>query len=66
MKGPTGQKRPRDTNAAAVMVGRIATGEIKEKPNRRANSGKARAEALTSERRKEISQKALKAKKKPK
>lgn len=29
-KGPQGQKRPADTNACAVMVARIATGEIEE------------------------------------
>lgn len=31
-KGPRGVRRPADTNAAAVMVERIATGEIEDKP----------------------------------
>ena len=30
--GPQGQKRPRDSNACAVHVARIATGEIEEDP----------------------------------
>lgn len=29
-KGPQGQKRPADTVSAAVMVGKIATGEIQD------------------------------------
>lgn len=29
-KGPQGQKRPADTVSAAVMVGRIATGEMED------------------------------------
>ena len=31
-KGPRGEKRPADVIGAAVMVGRIATGEIEEVP----------------------------------
>jgi len=60
-KGPKGVKRPADTNAAAVMVGRIATGEIEDKPSKapgRAVGGKkggeARAKALSQAKRKEI------------
>jgi hypothetical protein len=30
-RGPKGEKRPADVIGAAVMVGRIATGEINEK-----------------------------------
>jgi hypothetical protein len=30
-RGPKGEKRPADVIGAAVMVGRIATGEIKER-----------------------------------
>ena len=30
-KGPNGQKRPADVIGAAVMVGRIATGEVEDK-----------------------------------
>ena len=29
-RGPKGEKRPADVIGAAIMVGRIATGEIKE------------------------------------
>ena len=29
-KGPNGQKRPADVIGAAIMVGRIATGELEE------------------------------------
>ena len=60
-KGPHGQKRPADTNACAVMVAKIATGEIEEAksvaPGRRKSGvagSKARAEKLTSEERREI------------
>ena len=64
-RGPKGEKRPADVIGAAVMVGRIATGEIDESPppddgkdpatvalGRK--GGKARAEGMTATRRKEI------------
>ena len=35
MKGPDGQKRPDDVVSNAVIVAKIATGEITEKPSRR-------------------------------
>jgi len=65
-KGPQGQKRPADTNALAVMIGKIATGEIEETPEpiRSAaaelgsRGGKARAAALSKRKRKEIARKA--------
>jgi len=66
-KGPQGQKRPADVIGAAVMVGRIATGEIedtKRDPGTEANrkgglkGGKARADSMTPERRAEIAKKA--------
>lgn len=65
-KGPQGQKRPADANA--VMVAKIATGEIKEAlpaPKSAAaemgsKGGKARAKAMSAKRRKEIAQKAAK------
>ena len=67
-KGPKGVKRPADTNSAAVMVGRIATGEIEDKPStapgRAAGGkagGKARADALDPAKRSEIAKKAAKA-----
>jgi len=60
-KGPKGVKRPADTNAAAVMVARIATGEIEDKaskaPGRAVGGkagGKARAKALSAGQRKAI------------
>ena len=55
--GPNGQKRPADTNAAAVMVARIAVGEIDEAPisePRGRAGGVARAAALSAEERVEI------------
>ena len=60
--GPAGEVRPADTNACAVMVAKIATGEIEEsyvkvKPKRR-NGGVSRAKNLTPERRSEIARKA--------
>jgi hypothetical protein len=70
-KGPKGEKRPADAIGAAVMVGRIATGEIEEKPDDDGKDkaaqelgrkgGKARAAKMTPERRKEVAQKAAKA-----
>ncbi len=68
-KGPKGQKRPADVVRAAVMVTKIATGEIKEltqiddgkDPAAKAlgkRGGAARAAKLTPERRAEIAKKA--------
>lgn len=70
-KGPQGQKRPADVVANAVKVMRIATGEEAEdapptptpaKDEAAAamgrKGGKARAEAMTPERRAEIARKA--------
>ena len=65
-KGPQGQKRPADVIGAAVMVGRIATGEVedtKPKPKSAAaemgsKGGKARAAGLSKKRRAEIAKKA--------
>ncbi len=63
--GPNGQKRPADVIGAAVMVARIATGEIEEKPAKKTGktrSGKAgsaaRAKKLTPEERSAIAKKA--------
>jgi hypothetical protein len=61
-KGPQGQKRPADVLEAAVMVGRIATGEANETENDPGKEyarkgglkgGKARSDALSPERRRE-------------
>lgn len=64
-KGPGGVKRPADTVKAAIMVARIATGEIEDKPSAapgRAKGGKAggvaRAKALSPQKRKEIAKRA--------
>ena len=67
-KGPQGQWRPAAPIACAVHVGRIATGEIDETYDpsqqveldpevthaRASKGGRARAEALSPERRREI------------
>jgi hypothetical protein len=64
-RGPQGQKRPADTVAAAIMVAKIATGEIEEKfkmPSGKVRSGKAggkaRAAKLSQEERSAIAKKA--------
>lgn len=67
-KGPKGEKRPGDVIGAAVMVARIATGEVKEKTTDDGKDaaavalgrkgGKARAKAMTPEKRAEIAKKA--------
>ena len=55
-KGPHGQKRPADSIGCAVMVGRIATGEIEEMSLEPMGSrgGKARAKSLSPSQRSEI------------
>lgn len=61
-KGPNGEKRPADAIGLAVHIGRIATGEIEDDRASLSNAaaemgrkgGKARAEAMTPERRAEI------------
>jgi hypothetical protein len=66
-KGPQGQKRPADVIGAAILVGRIATGEAEDtghQPGTESNrkgglkGGKARAESMTAERRSEIAKRA--------
>jgi len=60
-RGPKGEKRPADVIGAAIMVAKIATGELSDslgKSPKRAKGGtlggKARAAALTPEQRSEI------------
>lgn len=63
-KGPKGEKRPADVNARAVMIARIATGEIDDSPPDDGKDpaakalgkkgGAARAKSMTPERRAEI------------
>jgi hypothetical protein len=68
-RGPKGEKRPADAIGAAVMIGRIATGEIVEggEPETTAaavlgrRGGKARAASLTPEQRSEIAKAAASA-----
>jgi hypothetical protein len=68
-RGPKGEKRPADVIGAAVMVGRIATGEIEEgstaEDGKNAAAvalgrmgGKARAAGMTAKKRSEIAKKA--------
>ena len=68
-KGPSGQKRPADAIARAVMVMKIATGDVADatpegtEANRKGGlkGGKARAAALSPAKRKAIAKKAAKA-----
>jgi hypothetical protein len=61
-RGPKGEKRPGDVIGTAVMVGRIATGEIEDKcgpsvPNRAKGGrlgGASRSRKLNPEKRREI------------
>ncbi len=66
-KGPDGQKRPADVIGAAIMVAKIATGEVEDNPtapDKRHHSrggkkgGAARAAALSPEQRSEIAKNA--------
>jgi hypothetical protein len=61
-KGPSGQKRPADVIGAAVLVGRLATGDETETPQKQrpqaAAGGAARARILNSEERSKIAKKA--------
>ena len=66
--GPRGENRPADVIGAAILVGRIATGDAEDKPSKapnRAKGGKAggaaRAKSTDSARRKEIAKLAAKA-----
>jgi hypothetical protein len=64
-RGPKGEKRPADVIGTAIMVAKIATGEIEETLEPRSaaaelgsKGGKARAEKMTAERRAEVARKA--------
>jgi hypothetical protein len=67
-RGPKGEKRPADVIGNAILVMRIATGEIEETATDDGKNpaavalgrmgGKARAEGMTAKRRKEIAKKA--------
>lgn len=56
-KGPQGQKRPADAIGLAVLVGKIATGEIDDSTTQSQKGkvgGQARADSLDPARRKAI------------
>jgi hypothetical protein len=65
-KGTRGEKRPADAIGLAVMIGKIATGEIEDTPDATKSAaaqlgslgGKKRAESMSPERRAEIARKA--------
>lgn len=64
-KGPKGEKRHTDTVQNAMLIGRIATGEVEDTPSKAPNrakggraGGKARSEALSAEDRSRIAKKA--------
>lgn len=65
-KGPRGEKRPADAIGLAVMIGKIATGEIEDTRDELKSAaaqlgskgGKKRAENMTPERRAEIAKSA--------
>jgi hypothetical protein len=66
-KGPNGQKRPGDVIGAAIMVAKIATGEVEDNvasKSKRAQigsrGGSRRAEKMSPERRSEIAKNAAK------
>jgi hypothetical protein len=67
-RGPKGEKRPADANQRAVMIARIATGEVEDQATDDGKNaaavalgrmgGKARAKGMSAKRRKEIAEKA--------
>ncbi|MBR0869261.1 RNA-binding protein [Bradyrhizobium tropiciagri] len=69
-RGPKGEKHPRDVIGAAVVIGKIAAGEIEDITTEDGKNaaavalgrmgGKARADNMSAKRRKEIASKAAK------
>lgn len=67
-RGPKGEKRPADVIGAAVMIGKIATGEIEDLTTPDGKNaaavalgrmgGKKRAEGMSAKKRSEIAKKA--------
>jgi hypothetical protein len=67
-RGPKGERRPADVNARAVMIAKIATGEIEDVTTEDGKNaaavalgrmgGKARAAGMSAKRRKEIAKEA--------
>lgn len=74
-KGPQGQKRPADVNARAVMIAKIATGEIEDVTTDDGKNaaavalgrmgGKARAAGMSAKKRKAIAKQGAAARWKP-
>lgn len=68
-KGPTGQRRPGDVIETAIKVAKIATGEVEDETmagkeyaqKGGLKGGAVRAQRLTSTQRKEIAQRAARA-----
>ena len=66
LRGPQGQKRPGNSVGCAVMVAKVATGEVEDTlPSKRRNGGlkggTARAESLSATKRSAIAKKAAEA-----
>jgi len=67
-RGPKGERRPADVNARAVMIAKIASGEIEDVTTEDGKNaaavalgrmgGKARAAGMSARKRKEIAKKA--------
>lgn len=62
-KGPKGEKRHADTVQNAMLIGRIATGEVEDTPSKAPNrakggkiGGKSRSESLSPQERSKIAQ----------
>ena len=70
-RGPKGEKRPADVNQRAVMIAKIATGEIEDMTTDEGKNaaavalgrmgGKARAKGMSAKKRREIAKRAAKA-----
>jgi hypothetical protein len=70
-RGPKGEKRPADVNARAVLIAKIATGEIDDVTTDDGKNaaavalgrmgGKARAASMSAKKRREIAKNAAKA-----
>jgi len=63
--GPRGERRPADAIGAAIMIGRIATGEVQDNPKLKSGrvrsgraGGAARAKSLSAMERRQIAKKA--------
>jgi len=71
-RGPKGERRPADVIGSAIMVARIATGEIADNPKEQSAAadlgrlgGRARAKKLSAKERQRIAKKAAVSRWKP-